>query len=148
MDGLDDISHVIQLSIAPVFLMTAIAGFVNALVTRLSRAIDRRRAIEELLPAYEGATAEEMRDELRLLARRIKYITGAIGLAVLSAIFICILIGAAFVASYVGVGLVRTVATLFICAIAALTICLLAFFREVVLAANAAQHKPPPKPSA
>jgi len=145
MEGLDDISHVIQLSIAPVFLLTAIAGFVNALVARLGRAIDRRRALEELLPAYEGGTLENMRDELRLLARRIKYITSAIGLAVLSAIFICILIGAAFVASVVGLGLVRTVATLFVCAIGALTICLLAFFREIILAANATQHQQPPK---
>src|SRR5258706_8402342 len=102
MDGLDDITHAIQLSIAPVFLLTAIAGFVNALVTRLGRAIDRRRAVEELLPAYEGGTAEDMRDELRLLARRIRYITGAIGLAVLSAIFVCILIGTAFVGGYLG----------------------------------------------
>ena len=147
MEGLDDITHAIQLSIAPVFLLTAIAGFVNALVARLGRAIDRRRSVEDLLPAYEGVTAEDMRDELRLLARRIRYITSAIGLAVLSAIFICILIGAAFVGAYVGFPLVRTVAMLFVCAIVALTVCLLAFFREVILAANSTQHKPPAKPA-
>jgi hypothetical protein len=145
MEGLDDITHAIQLSIAPVFLLTAIAGFLNALVARLGRAIDRRRALEELVPAYEGATLEGMRDELRLLARRIKYITSAIGLAVLSAIFICILIGTAFLGGYVGLALVRTIAMLFVVAILALTICLLAFFREVILAANATQHQQPPK---
>jgi hypothetical protein len=148
MEGLDDITHAIQLSIAPVFLLTAIAGFLNALVARLGRAIDRRRALEELLPAYEGTTVEDMRDELRLLARRIRYITGAIGLAVISAIFICILIGTAFLGAYVGLALVRTIAMLFVVAIVALTICLLAFFREVILAANASQHTPPPKSSA
>jgi hypothetical protein len=148
VEGLDDITHAIQLSIAPVFLLTAIAGIVNALVARLGRAIDRRRALEELLPAYEGATAEDMREELRLLARRIRYITSAIGLAVVSAILICILIGTAFVGAYIGFALVRTVAMLFVCAIVALTVCLLAFFREVILAANAAQHRPPPRPAA
>ena len=143
MPAFDDITHVIQLAIAPVFLLTAIAGFINALLGRLARAIDRRRALEELLPAHEAEERSDMQFELKLLARRIRLILWSIGLAVLSALLVCLLIGAAFVGAYVGAyvtTLSQGVALLFIGAILALTGCLLLFFREVMLAAQAVHH--------
>lgn len=139
----DDISHVIQLSIAPVFLLTAIAGFVNALLGRLARAIDRRRTLDELMPAYqeETETRDHMERELALLARRIKLITWSLGLAVLSALLICMLIGAAFISAYFEARLAgAALAILFTASILALTVCLLLFFREVMLAGIAVQH--------
>jgi hypothetical protein len=143
MPQFDDISHVIQLSIAPVFLLTAIAGFVNALLGRLARAIDRRRTLDELLPAYvaDSQTHAHMERELTLLARRIKLNLWALGLAVLSALLICMLIGVAFISAYFEARLAGTaVAILFTGSIFALTACLLLFFREVMLAAQAVQH--------
>ena len=143
MPAFDDISHVIQLSIAPVFLLTAIAGFVNALLGRLARSIDRRRLLDELLPAYEAAsqTRAHMDYELGLLERRIPLILWSLGLSVLSALLICMLIGVAFVSAYFEVRLAgAAVAILFTGAILALTVCLLIFFREVMLAGTAVQH--------
>ena len=145
MPQFDDITHVIQLSIAPVFLLTAIAGFVNALLGRLARAIDRRRTLEELLPAYQedgdSATRGHMEYELALLARRIKLIMWSLGLAVLSALLICMLIGVAFITAYFEARMAgAAVAILFTASILALTACLLIFFREVMMAATAVQH--------
>jgi hypothetical protein len=148
MPVFDDITHVIQLSIAPVFLLTAIAGFLNALLGRLARAIDRRRTLDELLPAYaeDTDTHAHMEYELTLLARRIQLITWALGLAVLSALLICMLIGVAFVSAYLEVRLAgAAVAILFTASILALTGCLLTFFREVVIAGTAVQHTLRPK---
>lgn len=143
MPAFDDITHVIQLSIAPVFLLTAIAGFVNALLGRLARAIDRRRTLDELLPAYvaESETHAHMEYELRVLARRINMILWSLGLAVLSALLICMLIGVAFIGAYFEARLGgAAVAILFTGSILALTVCLLLFFREVMLAGHAVQH--------
>ena len=143
MPAFDDISHVIQLSIAPVFLLTAIAGFVNALLGRLARAIDRRRILDELLPAYvaDSETHANMEYELTLLARRIKLNLWALGLAVLSALLICMLIGVAFITAYFEARMAGTaVAVLFTASILALTACLLLFFREVMLAGRAVEH--------
>ena len=143
MPTFDDITHVIQLAIAPVFLLTAIAGFVNALLGRLGRAIDRRRMLDELLPAYEAGsqTRADMDYELRLLARRIHLILWSLGLAVLSALLICMLIGVAFISAYFQARLAgAAVAILFTASIFALTACLLLFFREVMLAGRAVQH--------
>jgi len=143
MPVFDDITQVIQLSIAPVFLLTAIAGFVNALLGRLARAIDRRRTLDELLPAYvaDSETHAHMEYELTLLARRIKLNLWALGLTVLSALLICMLIGVAFITAYFEARMAgAAVAILFTASILALTACLLLFFREVMLAGRAVEH--------
>ncbi len=132
-----DITRAIQLAVAPVFLLTAIGTLINALTGRLGRAIDRRRKLEELLPAFEGDTRASMERELTTLAVRIKYVLRSISAAVLSALLVCLLIGTAFLGAFVSVDLAKTVAALFVLAIAALTACLVYFLREVYLASEA-----------
>ncbi len=135
-----DITRVIQLAVAPVFLLTAIGTIINALINRLGRAVDRRRTLEELLPAYEGEKHQDMVIELRILARRIALALWSIALAVFSALLVCLLIGTAFVGAFIALDLSRTVALLFIAAVVALTGCLLLFMREVFLAALTVHH--------
>ena len=130
-------TRAIQLAVAPVFLLTAIGAIINALRGRLGRAVDRRRKLEELLPAFEGETLASMERELGSLARRIKLVFWAMAFAVLSALLVCLLIGTAFIGALVAVDLSKPVAGMFVLAIAALTVCLLAFLREVFLAAMA-----------
>ena len=43
MNEIDEIAHVIQLSIAPVFLLTGVGTLLNVLSGRLARVIDRAR---------------------------------------------------------------------------------------------------------
>ncbi len=50
----NDIAHVIQLSIAPVFLLTGVAGLLAVLTNRLARIIDRARKLEDLFPHVSG----------------------------------------------------------------------------------------------
>ena len=61
-------------------------------------------------------------------------------LAVLSALFIFLLIGISFVGAYIATSVTRGLALLFICSITSLTDCLLLFFREVMLAGRALKH--------
>jgi pilus assembly protein TadC len=132
-----DITRAIQLAVAPVFLLTAIGTIVNALMGRLGRAVDRRRKLEELLSAFEGETRDSMNRELEVLARRIKLVLWAMAFAVFSALLVCVLIGTAFLGAFVALDLSKPVAALFVLAIGALTVCLLAFLREVYLAGMA-----------
>ena len=143
-----DIARVIQLAVAPVFLLTAIGTIINALVTRLGRAVDRRRTVEDQLDASEGEAREDMLAELRILARRILLALWSIGLAVLSALFVCLLIGTAFLGAFISLDLSRPVALLFVAAVAALTVCLLLFMREVLLAALHIHHGVKVRPGA
>lgn len=130
-----DITRVIQLAIAPVFMLTAVASIINALLGRLGRAVDRRRVVDGLLPANQGDARADLVDELRLLARRISLVLWSIAFAVLSALLVCLLIGTAFLGAYLALDLSRTIAILFIASMFALTGCLLLFMREVFLAA-------------
>ena len=47
--SIDAITNNIQLALAPVFLLTAVATLLNAISTRLGRSVDRMRQIEEKL---------------------------------------------------------------------------------------------------
>ena len=135
-----DITRVIQLAIAPVFMLSAIASIINALLGRLARAVDRRRAVEGDLDDSVGEKHAAGLVELRLLARRIQLVLWSIGFSVLSALLVCLLIGTAFMGAYTSLDLSRTVAILFIAAVVALTGCLLLFMREVFLAALSVHH--------
>jgi hypothetical protein len=132
-----DMTRAIQLAVAPVFLLTAIGAIINALMGRLGRAVDRRRKLEELLSAFEGETRAAMERELSVLEKRIKLVFWAMAFAVLSALLVCVLIGTAFLGALVAVDLSKPVAGMFVLSIGALTVCLLAFLREVFLAAMA-----------
>jgi hypothetical protein len=130
-----DIARVIQLAIAPVFMLTAIGAILNALLGRLARAIDRRRVVEGLLPKADGAERREYLVEHEHLDRRIRLVLWSIALSVLSALLICLLIGGAFVGAYIATDISSMVAILFFASVVALTGSLLVFLREVLLAA-------------
>jgi len=135
-----DITRVIQLAIAPVFLLSAIATIINVLIARLSRAVDRRRVLEEHLSIYQDEHLEHAISELRMLQKRITLVLWSVTLAVLAALLICLLVGTAFAGAYVAMDLTRPVAALFVGAVLALTACLLLFLREISVAAFSARQ--------
>ena len=135
-----DMTRVIQLAVAPVFLLTAIGTIINALANRLGRAVDRRRVLEELVSSQEGETRDDMMRELLILAKRIKLVLWSMALSVLSALLVCLLIGTAFAGAFISLDLSRPVAMLFFVSVLALSIGLVFFMREVYLAALSLEH--------
>jgi Protein of unknown function (DUF2721) len=130
-----EIYKVIQIVLTPVFLLTAVSGLINVLITRLARATDRRRVLEESLPEYLDARRDEALRELRLLNERVTFTLWSVALAVLAGLFVCLDIGIAFAGAYLTVDLSRPVAILFVCAVLAITGCLVLFLREITIAA-------------
>lgn len=130
------IAHVIQLSVAPVFLLTGIAGLLNVLTGRLGRVIDRARALERSLAANDANTAHADHGRLRTLAIRARWINIAISLCVVSAIFIASVVVALFASAFWGSDYRGTVAGLFIGAMLALIGGLVFFLREIYLATS------------
>jgi hypothetical protein len=133
------ITQVIQLAIAPVFLLTGIGTLIMVLTNRLGRVVDRSRVLEERLPSLQAAEAGAARTELHLLARRIRLVYLAISLAVLSALFVCLLIAGAFAGAFVATDLTRLVAVLFVLGILALIGSLVVLLREIFLAVTSAR---------
>ena len=135
-----DILKVIQLVIAPVFLLTAVGTIINALNSRLGRAVDRRRVLEELLHSLAEEQARSARDELARVAQRIQMVYLSIFAAVISALFVCLLIAVAFIGGFVVTDLSRSVAILFVLSMVALIAALLLFMREIYLAVSTPRH--------
>lgn len=131
-----DVTHVIQLAIAPVFLLTAVGTIVNVLVSRLGRTVDRRRVLVAALPALEAVLAGEVHRELDYVERRVRLIYTAIFLAVTTALVICLLIALAFLNALIGIDLAQSIAILFMLAMLALIGSLALFMREVYLGVN------------
>jgi hypothetical protein len=139
-----DIARIIQLAVAPVFLLTAIGTILSALSIRLGRIVDRRRVLADRLrtaPVEETARVKEDVEELNLLAQRIRLIYHAIMLAVLCALFICLLVAGAFLGVFITADIAKLVGTLFILAMFALIGCLGMFLREIFLAVKGGSHQ-------
>jgi|SRR5689334_9320723 len=92
-----DITHAIQLAVAPVFLLTAIGTLITALNNRLGRAVDRRRVVQERMHHASQEGAAEARGELATLARRSRLIYFSILAAVAAALLVCLVVACAFV---------------------------------------------------
>ncbi len=140
---LTDISRVIQLAVAPVFLLTAIATMINALNTRLGRIVDRRRVVRERLDAADAQSNPAAEKEIAMLVRRSAQVYYAIFCAVLSALLVCMVVAGAFLGALLGVDLARSVAALFIAAMLAMIAALGLFLREVFLAVRSGTHNQP-----
>ena len=143
MEHVTDISRIIQLAVAPVFLLTAIGTILSALNNRLGRIVDRRRVLDDRVrkaPAAGDQAAQEDVLELELLARRISLIYHAIVLAIVCALFICMLVASIFLGVFVAVDLARLVGTLFILAMFALIGSLWMLLREVFIAVKVGHH--------
>lgn len=127
------VARVIQMAIAPVFLLTGIGSLLGVLSGRLSRVVDRYRVLESLLGSDEKANAK-LNTEMSMLLRRARFVHWAVMLCTVSALFICMVIAFMFIASEIGIDPSRAVSSMFIGAMCSLILGLLCLLREVTLA--------------
>jgi len=132
-----DIAHVIQLSVAPVFLVTGIGAMLSVLSFRLSRAVDRARVLEDFLPTLTDAQRiAGINRELCVLSVRTRLINWAITLCTTSALLTCLVIMVLFVGALIGLNIATPIAVLFILSMASLISSLLIFLKEIQLATS------------
>lgn len=129
-----EIAQVIQLSVAPVFLLAGVGAIVNAMSARLGRAIDRARVLEAELPNAAGARAERIHRELDALSRRARLIGKGLALSVTCALLVTLLLILAFVDAFVPLDLSYVLAAAFVAALLAFSGALMTFLREVQIA--------------
>ena len=96
-----DIAHLIQSSVAPVFLLSGVAATLGVLTNRLSRIVDRARTLEEHLESHPGRGPQLLGD-LRVLARRANYINVAISLATIAALLVALVVVTLFANALMG----------------------------------------------
>jgi hypothetical protein len=131
LPAVSSIAQSIQLSLSPIFMLAGIGALLNVLAGRLSRVIDRTRALESLHPRTTGPEHDRHVWELRLLDRRITIINLALFLAVASAVATCLVVALLFVGSLTSLHVGPAVAVTFILAMVMLIVALTSFMIEV-----------------
>jgi hypothetical protein len=131
-----DVSHVIQLAVAPVFLLAGISGMLSVLTIRLGRIVDRARHLDERLAVSGVQEHAAIHAEQRVLSHRARLANWSISLCILCALLICTVIVTLFSGAYLGYNVAAVIAWLFIVSMTALITGLLIFLREIYLATS------------
>lgn len=133
----DSISHGIQLAVAPVFLLTAVAGMIGAVANRLARIIDRARLVEVQLrgPCDADARAAILH-ELGELRTRGHLANSSIALLTLCGFLIGATIVVLFLGETTSLEMRRVAVGGFLSAVICFMLALAGFLAETLIAAR------------
>ena len=130
----ESIAHIIQVALAPAFLLSALATLLNVFSTRLGRVADKVDALSATLPGADGEARATLARRLAYLRRRSLLLDLAVVLASLGGV----MTGAAVLTLFVGALRDASAASvLFACfglALACTILAILAFLAEILLA--------------
>lgn len=130
------VGQAIQLSVAPVFLLSAIGGMLSVMTNRVARIVDRARTVESRLEAAGPDDRKNLEGDLAVLSRRVKLIQRAITFCTLTAICVCTVVANLFLGAFFRFHSALPVAGLFVTAMAMFLAGLLFFLREIFLATS------------
>lgn len=135
VENVTTVAHVIQLAVAPVFLLTGIGAILSVLTGRLGRIVDRFRVLTEQQNHKQSQT--KISRELSLLSIRATWVHWSITLCTISALCVSVVIGTLFVGSEINLDPSRLVSPMFILAMLSLILGLICFLREIYLSIHA-----------
>jgi hypothetical protein len=130
---ISDIGHVIQLAIAPVFLLTGVATKLTVLTNRLARIIDRTRVLEDRLKVSPNG---EYAAELETLYQRSHLINYAITSSTACGLLVCVVIAMLFLGDTTNLPLDQYIAACFVFAMMGLISSFIYFLREIFIASR------------
>jgi hypothetical protein len=129
-----NVGHIIQLAIAPVFLLTGVGANLAVLTNRLARIIDRSRVLEERIDTNADLDHSGERRELGALYRRAVLINRAITLSTACALLVCVVIAALFIGAAINFDLAGFIALCFVVGMLSLTGSFIYLLREIFIA--------------
>ena len=141
MTGVDlqteNVAHLIQLALGPVFLLSGVGITLSMLTQRLSRIVDRARTLEDRREAttHEGKLKQIDRD-LRVILRRARYINSAIALCTTSALLVALVVTLLFASAFTPMSVGGVIAVMFVASMVCLSTAFLMFLIEVRIATN------------
>jgi len=121
------LAKAIQLSVAPVFLMTGIAGLLGVISNRLGRVLDRAQRLQSV-------TDEAM--DLALLKRRMTLLTRASEAVTATGVLVATVVAVTFISTIAVIDLTAFVVPLFVVAMVSLIIGLLTLLLDARVSAR------------
>lgn len=140
-------SEVIQLAIAPVFLLMGVSALLGVLTGRLGRVVDRFRVLNDKYCGMQTLSLNENKQyindsqELLILSSRANWVHWAITLCTLSLLLVALVIGLLFLGSAINWDSSWLVSLLFIFTMVSLVAGLGCFLREIHLSKHVFQIK-------
>jgi len=130
-----EIARIIQLAIAPVFLIVGIGSILSVLINRL-KLIYRRylRLEQELEQTPEPSPNPDQFLELTRLDQRMLYIHRSINLSALAVLLVCLVIISLFIEEFAHPDVSIVVAGLFVAAMSSLVLAMIFFLLEIRVA--------------
>ena len=130
------ILNAIQLAVAPIFMLAAVAAMIGTVATRLARIIDRARELEERMESNTVVNVDAAHWELDRLKLRGRICNWSVGLLAVCAM----LVGATVMALFVGETslphMERIVPWTFLGAVGIFVVALIFFLVETLLATH------------
>ena len=130
---MQSMESVLQSSLAPAFLLLALSGILGLYSGRLGRIVDRTRLLEKQVELGMGQGLVGKTHELKLLKMRIEVVRKSILLGVVSAIWVCVVIGSLFVMGISDIPLGLPIAISFLISLFLFGVSLIFFIQEVRL---------------
>jgi len=127
-------AHLIQLAVAPVFLLAAVGALLNVFTGRLARIIDKIERFDHYggnIP--EGLTPEYIKARRDSLAERMRNMNLAILFCTVTGLLVAVVIVTMFLSAMFEFEKSTLIATLFIVAMISLVLSLTLFLREIFL---------------
>jgi hypothetical protein len=139
--GVTVASEVIQLAIAPVFLLMGVSALLGVLTGRLGRVVDRFRVLNESLATVQADDSRQERysQELDILSCRANWVHWSITLCTFTLLLVAVVIGLLFLGSAINWDTSWLVSILFIFAMGSLISGLTCFIREISLSKHVFQ---------
>ncbi len=132
---LSTVTHGIQLAVAPVFVLTAVAGMIGTVAGRLGRIIDRARLVEERIEAApESDPMTDAYEELAGLRQRGRLANLSIALLTFCGILIGLTIVVLFLGETTELQIFRLATLSFLSGVSCFLLALLCFLTETLLA--------------
>jgi drug/metabolite transporter (DMT)-like permease len=138
---IDMIASVIQLAVAPVFLLAGIAGLLNVLSVRLGRAVDRVRVVETRLGKEPHSDhVNILQAEISALWSRIRLANWSIRMFVAGALMVCLVIVSLFFSELTHFNMSSTIVVFFLGTMLLLILGLILFLIEVSISTRSIGH--------
>lgn len=132
INTIETIAGVIQLAVAPVFLLAGIAGMLNVLSIRLGRVVDRARIVEiRLANEKHDDHRATLQSETEALWNRIRLVNWSLRMFVCAALLVCLVIMTLFLGELTLANLSFLIAAQFIGTMGLMILGLVLFLIEV-----------------
>lgn len=139
---LEDIAHIVQVALTPVFLLSGIASLLNVINARQGRLADAADALCDQLLAADCVEAAALSARLMRMRRHLQVIDAARACGAFAAICTCAATFALFLGALRNTAVASGLFLLFGAAVLGTTACLTGFLVEVLMSWN--RHAPLP----